>query len=166
MLELKSYQEADKREMSEAVADFFGYHAALVGTTQAEDNSGEIEATLKSWCEGDNAFYVVWHAGERIGFLRLCYRGDIVAWIEDIYIKPAWRRKGFGTEIIAHAENIVKNKPGYEAVCLDVVPRNEAALALYHKLGYIDLSLITLRKEFGESKRDKPVSLFGKDFHY
>ena len=34
------------------------------------------------------------------------------------------------------AEEIIRANPQYTAVCLEVVPRNENALRLYHKLGY------------------------------
>ena len=57
-------------------------------------------------------------------------------------------------------------KPGYDTVCLDVVPRNEAALRLYHRLGYDSLSLMTFCKQFGENTRDRHVDLFGFDFRY
>lgn len=56
--------------------------------------------------------------------------------------------------------------PGYTAVCLDVSPRNTDALKLYHKLGYVDLSLVTIRKELKGSKRDRPIHLFDLDFNY
>lgn len=76
------------------------------------------------------------------------------------------RGLGIASSAIKAAENVIKNTPGYNAVCLEVSPRNENALKLYHKLGYTDLSLITVRKEFGDSKRDKPISLLGLRFKY
>jgi len=79
----------------------------------------------------------------------------------------AHRGCGIATFAIAAVETIVMNKPGYTTVCLDVSPRNDNALRLYHKLGYTDLSLITIRKEFGDSKRDKPIKLLiDLDFKY
>ena len=101
-----------------------------------------------------------------VGFLRLKFRGDIVAWIEDIYVDEEWRGRGIASRAIHEAERIVQDTPGYEAVCIDVVPRNADALRLYHKLGYLDLSIITLRKELYAQKRDKPVHLLGMEFRY
>lgn len=55
---------------------------------------------------------------------------------------------------------------GYTSICFDVVPRNHEALRLYHKLGYDNLSIITVRKELYENKRDKAETLMGLDFKY
>ena len=56
------------------------------------------------------------------------------------------RSKGIATESILKAEEIVKLNPRYKAMSIDVVPRNLGAINLYHKLGYTDLSIITVRK--------------------
>lgn len=71
-----------------------------------------------------------------IGFLHIGYRGSNVAWIEDIYIGKEHRSKGIASSSIHQAEEIIRANPQYTAVCLEVVPRNENALRLYHKLGY------------------------------
>ena len=47
---------------------------------------------------------------------------------------------------------------------LQAVTRNEAALRLYHKLGYDTMSMVTLRKEFGENHRDKQAEFLGMTF--
>lgn len=49
---------------------------------------------------------------------------------------------------------------------LYVVPRNQAALRLYHKLGYDCLSLLTVRKELYENKRDRKETIFGMEYRY
>lgn len=75
------------------------------------------------------------------------------------------RGKGTGSRAIAEAEQIIKEKNGYAAVCMDVVPKNVAALNLYQKLGYDTLSLITLRKEFGENHRKEKTDFLGYKFN-
>ena len=70
-----------------------------------------------------------------------------MAWIEDLYVAKPFRKQGIATEAIHLAETIVQSRSGYTAICFDVVPRNEAALRLYHRLGYDCLSLLTVRKE-------------------
>lgn len=168
MVEIKEYLPENESKTIARIADFFGFHAELAGvdTDISDESLREAAEILKEWLTGDNSLFVIYFNNVPVGFLRLCYRGDIVAWIEDIYVDAAFRGKGIATESIHLAEEIVKGKPGYVAVCLDVAPRNSEALNLYHKLGYTDISLITLRKEFGESKRDKPVDLFGRKFRY
>jgi len=101
-----------------------------------------------------------------VGFLRLCYRGPNVAWIEDVYVDPEFRGRGIATCAIGLAEKRIMETPGYSAVSLDVSPRNADALRLYHRLGYTGISILTLRKELGENRRDKPLPMLGLDFTY
>ena len=104
--------------------------------------------------------------GNTVGFLHIGYRGPIVAWIEDVYVDVEDRSIGIATESIHLAENIIKSKDGYISICFDVSPRNESALKLYHKLGYDNLSLLTVRKELYENKRDRQEDILGFRFNY
>ncbi len=101
-----------------------------------------------------------------MGFLHIGYRGANVAWIEDIYVDRNYRNKGIATQSIYVAEEIIKSHAGYTSICFDVVPRNKEALRLYYKLGYDNLSIITVRKELYENNRDKVEKLMGMEFRY
>ncbi|MBE6951940.1 MAG: GNAT family N-acetyltransferase [Ruminococcaceae bacterium] len=165
MLELKPYCEANKAAMVTRIAQFFGFHAALRDADHAPDLHA-AEETLAEWLLPPSKLYRIVADGVDAGFLRLCFRGGNVAWIEDIFVDPACRGRGYATAAIEEAERIVAADPRYTAVCLDVVPRNQAALHLYHKLGYDRLSLITVRKELRGDRRDRAVRLFEHDFSY
>lgn len=119
---------------------------------------------LENWQKGRSALYAILCDSEYAGFLRLAYRGDQVAWIEDLYVRPQLRGRGAASQAIRLAEKIVSAKPGYTAMCMDVAPRNEQALNLYYRLGYNSISLITLRREFGDNPRDQETELLGRVF--
>ncbi len=165
MLELKPYCEAQKEAMVLRIAQFFGFHAELRGTESAL-NLHAAQETLAEWLLPPSKLYRIVADDADVGFLRLCFRGGNVAWIEDIFVDPVCRGRGYATAAIAEAEAIVVSDPRYTAVCLDVVPRNQAALHLYHKLGYDRLSLITVRKELRGDRLDRTVRLFEHDFSY
>lgn len=55
---------------------------------------------------------------------------------------------------------------GYEALSIDVVPRNDDAIRLYQRLGFDALSILTLRQELKESHRDKECEILGFRFKY
>ena len=154
------------------IAEFFGFHQTLTAATSSEsclaasDDTDTSRLTLAEWQAPPNALFVIIEADIAVGFVRINYRGGNVAWIEDIFVDSAHRGKGIAPSAIAAAEDIVQNVPGYTAICMDVSPRNAHAIRLYHKLGYTDLSLVTLRKEFSESTRDRPVHLLDLDFKY
>ena len=169
MIRLLKYSEDFEAETLRRIAEFFGFHQALIKEITEEERkkvSSEAAETLQDWQRGDNELYVILQNEETVGFLRLNYRGPIVAWIEDIFVDEDRRGQGIATAAISAAEDIVRGKAGYEAICLDVVPRNTAAMKLYHKLGFTDLSMLTLRKELNESKRDRPLELLGLKFKY
>ncbi|MBD5145760.1 MAG: GNAT family N-acetyltransferase [Ruminococcus sp.] len=84
--------------------------------------------------------------------------------MEDVFVDEAYRGKGIGSQAINAAEEIIKHKDGYNAVCIDVVPQNTNALSVYHKLGYDTLSMITVRKEFGSNYREDIADVLGYKF--
>ncbi len=100
-----------------------------------------------------------------IGFIHVCFRGKEIAWIEDIYVDEAMRSQGIATSAIGLCETIMKEQRGATALCMDVVTRNTVALQLYHKLGYNNLSMVTVRKEFYENKRNLKETILGLDYN-
>lgn len=99
-----------------------------------------------------------------VGFVHLQRIGPIVVQLEDIFVDEPMRGQGIASQAILLAEQQAQKIPGIEAMTLQVVTRNEAALRLYHKLGYDTMSMVTLRKEFGENHRDKQAEFLGMTF--
>jgi len=144
---LQIYNDNHKEEMVSCIANFFGFHIGLSSGSAAESiDTGTAEQDLKEWTAEGNQLYMIMYANTFAGFLRIGYRGGNVAWIEDVFVKEEFRSRGIATESIRQAEEIIRATPPYDAICFDVVPRNAAALKLYHKLGYQTLSLLTVRK--------------------
>lgn len=158
-VELQIYNDDYKEEMVLCIANFFGFHIGLsFGTTIDATDTNQAEQNLIEWTTESNQLYMIIFENRFVGFLRIGFRGGNVAWIEDVFVKEEFRNRGIATESIKQAEEIIKATPPYNAICFDVVPRNVAALKLYHKLGYQTLSLITVRKNlvskesFGKQK--------------
>lgn len=165
MISLKRFSDEFKDETVKRIAVFFGFHSVLVNGKE-NLNYKMAEETLNEWLKPDHEMYIIEYKEKTAGFLHIAYKGSNVAWIEDIFVDENFRNKGIATRAIKIAEEIIKSNPGYTAICFDVVPRNEAALRLYYKLGYDNLSMITVRKELYENKRDKKESLLGFEFNY
>ncbi|MFJ2899064.1 GNAT family N-acetyltransferase [Streptomyces sp. NPDC087218] len=66
------------------------------------------------------------------------------AWLYDINVFEPFRRHGYGSAILAAAEELVARE-GRTALALDVVGSNEAAIALYRRSGY-EVSSMSMRK--------------------
>lgn len=81
-----------------------------------------------------------------IGFVHLGARGCKIDWLEDLFILPEFQGKGYGSEAIRYAENIVKEYS--DSLYMEVAARNANALRLYCRNGYNCLNTITIRKDF------------------
>lgn len=166
-IELIEYMRDYEDETVKRIADFFGFQANLISGDKNlnDENYKQAKSTLNNWLNRDNRVYVISFMGNIVGFVHIGFRGDNVAWIEEIYVDNEYRGRGIATEAIHQAEIIIKNNPNYTAVCLDVSPRNINALKLYHKSGYDNISIITLRKEFYNNQRDVKISILGLEFN-
>jgi len=153
---LRPYARSDKPAMLRRAAAFFG--------RTGSDNLAC--KTLREWLKKPNEVYLIERDGEDAGFLCLGFRGSNVAWINYIYVDEALRGQGIATAAIYAAERIVLSRNGYNALCLDVDPRNAAALRLYHRLGYDTLSTLTVRKNFGGGAKEEPANILGFEFQY
>ena len=152
MIELVPYSSEFKNDTIKNILDFYNFHSLLLNKKSNDQKANDMKAekTLENWLQNSHEWYIIQYKEIVVGFLHIGYRGGNVAWIEDIYV----------------AEEIIKSHEGYTSFCFDVVPQNAAALNLYYKLGYHNLSLITIRKELYENNRDRTEKFMGLDFKY
>jgi ribosomal protein S18 acetylase RimI-like enzyme len=67
------------------------------------------------------------------------------AWVHDIFVRPAYRRRGVATALMAEAESFVRSR-GARELRLGVIDRNADARTLYRGLGFRNY-LRVLRKD-------------------
>ena len=168
MIELVPYSSEFKNDTIKNILDFYNFHSLLLNKKSNDQKANDMKAekTLENWLQNSHELYMIQYKEIVVGFLHIGYRGGNVAWIEDIYVDKVYRNKGIATQSIHIAEEIIKSHEGDTSVCFDVVPQNAAALNLYYKLGYHNLSLITIRKELYENNRDRTEKFMGLDFKY
>ena len=99
------------------------------------------------------AFGRIWllSAGaELIGYIILAigfsfeFRGHD-AFIDELYIVPGHRRRGFGRQAMAFVEQEAPEM-GVNAIHLEVDPGNDSALELYRRTGYLDHNRFLMTK--------------------
>lgn len=147
------------------IAAFWQYHASLVSRDEAA-LLAQAEHPLSEWPGDGHALFSILFCGKQAGFLHMQRTGPIVMQLEDIFVQPALRGQGIATSAIEQAEEICRRTPGIEAVTLQAVTRNEAALRLYYKLGYDTLPLVTLRKKFRPNPRRRRLRFRGLSFRF
>jgi ribosomal protein S18 acetylase RimI-like enzyme len=59
-------------------------------------------------------------------------------WINRLAVDPAYRRRGFATRLIAEAEKLLREQ-GMHVIAVLVESDNPESLALFHKVGYVEL---------------------------
>lgn len=71
--------------------------------------------------------------------------GGRCIWIEDIYIKPEYRGRGFGTALLTFVEQRYRGQVA--RIRIEAEPENGRAMAVYRKAGYEELGYTQLVKE-------------------
>ena len=166
MIALTPYRQEYRANTLKRIEEFWGFHRDLVNKTeQLDEESSPAAEDLEQWTSEDHWMFVILQDGKDVGFVHLQKIGPIVMQLEDIFVDEAMRGQGIASRAIALAEQEAQKVPGMEAMSLQVVTRNEAALRLYHKLGYDTMSMVTLRKEFGENPRNQKTKFLGLTFH-
>ena len=167
MIELIKYSPIYEKETLHRICDFFGFHRNLFNENICitEESLNNAKKTINDWISENHTFYIIIYNYISVGFIHIGFRGENVAWIEDVYVDKEYRGQGIASEAIKGAENIIKQNKSYNAVCMDVSPRNLDALKLYYRLGYVNLSIITVHKELYENKQEKKTNLLGFEFN-
>ena len=109
--------ENHKEEMHKAYRHSIGHGAYFLVAREDDELAG--------WVQVDKSFD--WVTMKEIG------------WINDVYVKKAFRGRGHATTLLKHALMEQKDR-NYDEVRLNVYTFNEPAIKLYEKLGFTDVS--------------------------
>lgn len=94
--------------------------------------------------------WLLYTGADLIGYIILTvgysfeFRGHD-AFIDELYIVPVYRRRGFGRQSMAFVEQEAREM-GVNAIHLEVDPGNESALELYRRAGYRDHNRFLMTK--------------------
>ena len=72
-------------------------------------------------------------------------QGGLSAWIEDVYVRPAWRGRGVGRSLLEHLLDWARVAGATRAQLL-ADRDNAAAIGFYRRLGWCDTALLPLRR--------------------
>lgn len=131
---------------------------------QYEQTAQEAGEDLDAWTGVGHDFYFIEEDGSRVGFLHLGSRGAKTDWLEDLFVLPAYQKRGIGSRAVQLAEEIVREYS--QSLYIEAAARNEGAIRLYKKLGYNCLNTITVRKDFPGCEYDvvRNEQLYGETF--
>lgn len=98
--------------------------------------------------------YVIWEKNQRIGMMVHSVLWDTIPFLNLLFIKEEYRRKGFAKQAVLSWEAEMK-KQGYK-MALVSTRVDEEAQYLYRKLGYIDCGGLV----FHNTPFDQPMEMF------
>lgn len=150
-----------RQEMVAMVRAFFNLHRSLTGSSKEYWETDESAAqTLEEW-ERAGTIYLVSADGERAGFMHVRFGGHDAAWLEAFYIDEPYRDRGTGRRALSILDDTLMHR-GIKAIFVDVIPRNERALAFYRSCGFDHLNMVQLRKNYDHAlDKDDHVDALG-----
>jgi ribosomal-protein-alanine N-acetyltransferase len=90
--------------------------------------------SLKMLSHPSREVYVAIVAGEVVGFIVLIMSGAFVGFIQTVAVKPEWRNKGIGSQLLKFAEDLIFSQAPNVFMCVSSF--NRKAQKLYKRLGY------------------------------
>ena len=135
LLSIREITEADKEEYIKMANDF--YSSDAVSHKIPEKNFDiAFEAAV-----GNNPFirlYILGTNRKTAGYAAIAVTfttegGGNTLWLDELYIKPEYRGKGFGRALI----EFLKQDPSIKRIRLEITPENERAKKLYESEGFV-----------------------------
>ena len=145
---IRKMTESDRDLYIEMAEEFYHSDAVLHPIPRAHFEKTAEEA-LKSGTYAE--IYLLEYEGKTAGY-GLTARtfsqeaGGQVLWIEELYIREAFRSRGLGREFFAYLEE--KNTGEIARLRLEVEADNTRAISLYERLGYEVLDYVQMIKDF------------------
>lgn len=106
-----------------------------------EQQMGTIPAT-RSEPSGDEGVYWLGPASAPVGFVTIVGSGDVVVWIDILWVAPAVRRQGAATALL---DAVIRDYPG-RPIQFGTNVNNEAMRALARRVGFVEVGVIMERR--------------------
>lgn len=117
-----------------------------------------------SYIGGGYPVYLALEGREALGYMVLRVDEPCV-WVESIYVKPAFRRRGVASRLYDEAEKLAEGF-GEKTVYNYVHPNNDVIIAFLAKRGYDVLNLIEIRKKLPGEENPTRISVGENTFSY
>ncbi|MBQ4428668.1 MAG: GNAT family N-acetyltransferase [Clostridia bacterium] len=155
--------ESMKERMAELIAEF----RCVLRSYRGEKSEPDIEAGREEFLEFLQAGYPVFAAaeGEELIGYAVCRVDQGVVWVEHLFVREAYRRRGVASLLFDKAEAFSESL-GNDTAFNWVHPNNDGVIAFLRSKGYTVLNLIEIRKPFNGEKTKTTVTVNGHSFDY
>ena len=130
-------------------------------------SQGDVNMAKEELLEYFQAGYPIYAAEESDTFVGyvVCRTQDGLVWVEQLYVDPAFRRRGIASRLFEQAEALALEN-GEETVFNYVHPNNDAVIRFLRARGYTVLNLLEIRKPYRAEKPRRTIDVNGYRFDY
>ena len=123
----------------------------------------EFVQDAKRYFQRGDIIFLALENSKAIGFIRLSSREECF-WIEEVYVRPEFRRRGIAKALVKRAEEEVSKQDDF--LYLLVLPQDKDAITFWKKLGYDMINTIELVKNLRPTARGRHhvIELIGEPF--
>ncbi len=108
--------------------------------------------------------YAIENNGTLTGYI-VCRIDEPCLWVEHIFVREEYRRKGIATMLFEKAEEIAASM-GEETIYNYVHPNNENMIQFLRSKGYTVLNMIEIRKPYNNEKLTTTIHVGNETFDY
>ena len=114
--------------------------------------------------ESEFPIYAIENNGTLTGYI-VCRIDEPCLWVEHIFVREEYRRKGIATMLFEKAEEIAASM-GEETIYNYVHPNNENMIQFLCSKGYTVLNMIEIRKPYNNEKLTTTIQVGNETFDY
>ena len=162
-MELIRIGNTDADKIAPLVAAFRTQLKSCKGIKSQPDIEAGKEEILE-FVESGFPVYAVEDSGILAGYI-VCRIDAPCLWVEHIYVRPDYRRRGIATMLFGKAEEIAASM-GEDTVYNYVHPNNENMIRFLRSKGYTVLNMIEIRKPYEGEKLTTTIHVEKEAFDY
>ena len=162
-MELIRIGNTDADKIAPLVAAFRTQLKSCKGIKSQPDIEAGKEEILE-FVESGFPVYAVEDSGILAGYI-VCRIDAPCLWVEHIYVRPDYRRRGIATMLFGKAEEIAASM-GEDTVYNYVHPNNENMIRFLRSKGYTVLNMIEIRKPYRDEKLTEIIHVGKEAFDY
>lgn len=155
------------KQVNDALAEMVALFRVELHSYKGIVSKPDIEAGREEMEEYLAANFPVYAAlvdGEYAGYV-VCRIDNEVVWVESIFVKEKYRRRGVAAALHSKAEKIAASY-GDDTVYNYVHPNNHRMIEFLRKRGYTVLNLIEIRKPYKNEKLTQKIAVGEHEFDY
>ena len=162
-MELIKIQRADADRLAPLMAEFRGTLNGYRGVVSKPDVPAGREEIIE-FLDAGFPVYVVEDGGALAGYM-VCRIGEPCLWVEHLYVRDEYRRRGVGTLLFEKAEGLARAM-GEDTVFNFVHPNNRGMIDFLRAKGYTVLNMIEIRKPYKGERLTTAIPVGDAVFDY